>query len=223
MTVQSSLIHDLPGHTVRRLVVSAMYNNVYLITSKATGAQILIDAADDLPAINTLLADAAGDASVTPQLAMIATTHQHWDHVRALADLVADSGAPTAAGTADIAGIDAEAGVLVTRALEHGDTLAVDGIVLDIVHLRGHTPGSIAYVLGAAPGEVLIFSGDSLFPGGVGNTEKDPQRFTQLLDDVQERLFAVYADAAHVLPGHGNATTLGAERSSLPEWRERGW
>lgn len=223
MTVQSSLIHDLPGHTVRRLVVSAMYNNVYLITSKATGAQILIDAADDLPAINALRADASGDAAVPPQLTMIATTHQHWDHVRALAALVADSGASTAAGAADIAGIDAEAGVLVTRSLEHGDTLAVDGIELDIVHLRGHTPGSVAYVLSSEPGEVLIFSGDSLFPGGVGNTEKDPQRFTQLLNDVQERLFAVYDDAAQVLPGHGNPTTLGAERSSVPEWRERGW
>lgn len=228
MTVQSSLIHDLPGHTVRRVVVSAMYNNVYLITAKATGAQLLIDAADDLPAINGLLAEAANDATAPTHLAMIAITHQHWDHVRALNDLVAESGAPTAAGAADVAGIDAEAGVLVTRALNHGDTLEVAGIVLEIVHLRGHTPGSIAYVLNSASSdgtaaETLIFSGDSLFPGGVGNTEKDAARFTQLLDDVQDRLFAVYGDAAHVLPGHGNATSLGAERPALPQWRERGW
>ncbi|ALV44931.1 Zn-dependent hydrolase [Arthrobacter alpinus] len=229
MTVQSSLIHDLSAHTVRRLVVSAMYNNVYLITSKTTGAQILIDAAEDLPAINVLLADAADDAIVPTKLAMIATTHQHWDHVRALAALAGQSGAPTAAGADDIAGIDAEAGVLIGHALHNAGTLEVPGIELATIHLRGHTPGSMAYVLRedtvqeAGNGKTLIFSGDSLFPGGVGNTDKDPKRFTQLLDDVQERLFAAYGDEAIVLPGHGDATTLGAERPSLPEWRERGW
>lgn len=232
MTVQSSLIHDLPAHTVRRAVVSAMYNNVYLVTSKSTGAQILIDAADDLPAINSLLADAEvdTDAHAPTKLAMIATTHQHWDHVRALAALVAESGAPTAAGADDIAGIDAEAGVLVGQALHDGGTLAVPGIELATIHLRGHTPGSIAYVLQDSPeqdaaitGNTLIFSGDSLFPGGVGNTEKDPERFAQLLDDVEDRLFAVYGDESIVLPGHGDATTLGAERPALPQWRERGW
>ncbi|WP_288025941.1 MBL fold metallo-hydrolase, partial [Arthrobacter sp.] len=95
-------------------------------------------------------------------------------------------------------------------------------ISLHAVHLRGHTPGSIAYVL-TDGGTTLIFSGDSLFPGGVGNTENDPERFTALLDDVEERLFGAYPDDAVVLPGHGDATTLGAERPSLPEWRGRGW
>ncbi|MHA7304697.1 MBL fold metallo-hydrolase [Arthrobacter sp. TMN-49] len=226
MTLDSTLIHDLPQHTVRCAVVSAMANNVYLITAKATGAQILIDAADDLPAINALLDDGAADSSAPTFVAMIATTHQHWDHVRALAALVAQTGAATAAGADDVAGIAAECGVDTDRALGDGDTMAVDGIELTTVHLRGHTPGSIAYVLHGgselAPC-TLIFSGDSLFPGGVGNTEQDPQRFTQLLDDVQERLFDSYGDDAVVLPGHGDATTLGAERASLPVWRERGW
>ncbi|MFQ4148780.1 MBL fold metallo-hydrolase [Arthrobacter sp. LAPM80] len=223
MTVDPSLVVDLPGHTVRRAVVSGMYNNVYLITSKATGVQVLIDAADDLPAINELFETAGGDAAVPPSIAMIATTHQHWDHIRALAALTGQTGAPTAAGAEDVAGIDAGAGVLANQALDHGDTLNVDGITLACVHLRGHTPGSIAYVLESGTGPAVIFSGDSLFPGGVGNTEKDPERFTQLLDDVEERLFRVYADDTLVLPGHGDATTLGAERPSLPQWRERGW
>ena len=96
MTADTSLLHDLPAHTVRRAVVSAMANNVYLITSKTTGAQILIDAADDLPAINALLQDAANDADVPALLAMIATTHQHWDHVRALSALCAQTGVATA-------------------------------------------------------------------------------------------------------------------------------
>jgi|SRR6185312_383336 len=222
MSHDSSLIHNLPGHTVRRAVVSQMQNNVYLITSKATGAQLLIDAADDLPAINALIADAAGDAPVPTRLALVATTHQHWDHVRALAALKAQAGVPTAAGADDTAGIEAECGVATEQPLHHGGTVSVDGIELGTVHLRGHTPGSIAYVL-EFDGGTLIFSGDSLFPGGVGNTGQDPARFTQLLDDVEARLFGVYGDNAVVLPGHGGPTTLGAERPQLPEWRERGW
>lgn len=207
---------------MRRTVVSAMANNVYLITAKATGAQILIDAADDLPAINALLADAANDAQTATQLATIATTHRHWDHVRALAALVEQTGADTAAGADDAAGIVEECAVATSRPLHHGDVLEVEGIELTAVHLRGHTPGSMAYVLDSGGG-TLIFSGDSLFPGGVGNTGKDPERFASLLGDAQERLFNQYGDAAHVLPGHGDATTLGAERPALPEWRKRGW
>lgn len=224
MTVESSLLYDLPAYTVRRNVVSVMANNVYLITAKGTGAQILIDAADDLPSIKELLKDATGDAEVPTSLAMIATTHQHWDHVRALAGLVSHSGVPTAAGTDDIPGIAKESGVAIDLALVHDGTLSVAGIELVAVHLRGHTPGSIAYVLqpgsDAAP---IIFSGDSLFPGGVGNTQDDPARFTSLVNDVEERLFNVYPDNAVVLPGHGDGTTIGAERPSLPQWRERGW
>ena len=224
MTVDSSLLYDLPAHTVRRTVVSAMANNVYLITAKATGAQILIDAADDLPAIKALLGDAAGDADVPTALAMIATTHQHWDHVRALSELVSQTDIPTAAGADDVPGIAEESGVAIDLSLVHGGTLSVAGIELATVHLRGHTPGSIAYVLQSGPKSApIIFSGDSLFPGGVGNTQEDPARFTSLLNDVEARLFNVYPDNAIVLPGHGDGTTLGAERPALPQWRERGW
>ncbi len=224
MTSNFSLLHDLPQHTVRRAVVSGMANNVYLITAKATGAQILIDAADDLPAIKDLLSDAAKDATVPTTLSTIATTHSHWDHVRALAGLVELTKVSTAAGTADVAAIEQECAVATDRPLEHGDTVQVDGIELLAVHLRGHTPGSMAYVLPSdMEGETLIFSGDSLFPGGVGNTGNDPERFTRLLNDVQERLFNVYGDATQVLPGHGDPTTLGVERPALSAWRARGW
>lgn len=222
MSAESTLIHDLPGLTVRRAVVSAMANNVYLITAKSTGAQLLIDAADDLDAIQSLLKSASGDSAQTPRLELIATTHQHWDHVRALNALVAQSSAPTVAGAEDVAGIAAESGVNVTRALQHGDTVSVPGIELKAVHLRGHTPGSMAYVL-ESPAQTVIFSGDSLFPGGVGNTDKDPARFTSLLNDVTMRLFGVYPDDAVVLPGHGDETTLGTERPHLADWRQRGW
>ena len=222
MTDDPSLIHELATVTIRRTVVSAMGNNVYLITHRQTGAQVLIDAADDAPAINRMLRAAAGDAEADTSLKLVATTHRHWDHVRVLAEIAGQAGVPTAAGRDDAAGIEAETGVAASRLLEHGEVLEAGGITLNTVHLRGHTPGSIAYVLSDG-GTTLIFSGDSLFPGGVGNTEKDPQRFTSLLNDVEERLFGAYSDDAVVLPGHGDPTTLGAERASLPQWRERGW
>ncbi len=214
-----SLQYDLPALTIRRISVSEMDNNVYLLTAKASGEQVLIDAADDLSAIQQLLADAAVDTAATPRLALIATTHQHWDHVRALKELAAATGAPTAAGTDDADALP----VPVDRRLGHGDRVAVDGFELAAVHLRGHTPGSIAFVYQDPEGPAHIFSGDSLFPGGVGNTQKDPERFNQLLSDVTERLFGTYPDTAVVHPGHGKPTTLGAERPHLEEWRARGW
>lgn len=214
-----SLIYDLPAVTIRRISVSEMDNNVYLLTAKDSGEQVLIDAADDLPAIQQLLADAAADTPAALRLGLIATTHQHWDHVRALPELVAATGAPTAAGADDADALP----VPVDRRLEHGDTVAVAGFSLEAVHLRGHTPGSIAFVYRDQDGPPHIFSGDSLFPGGVGNTQQDPERFNSLLSDVTERLFGTYPDAAVVHPGHGKPTTLGAERPHLDEWRARGW
>ncbi|GAA4024743.1 MBL fold metallo-hydrolase [Arthrobacter methylotrophus] len=214
-----SLIHSLRDITVRRISVSEMNNNVYLLTAKGSGAQILIDAADDLPAIQQMIGASAADTTATPRLALIATTHQHWDHVRALPGLVEVTGAKTSAGADDADALP----VPVDVPLRHGDVGNFDGFDITAVHLRGHTPGSIAYVYQDPEGPTHIFSGDSLFPGGVGNTQNDAARFTSLLNDVTERLFEVYPDDTVVHPGHGDPTTLGAERPHLAEWRERGW
>lgn len=214
-----TLIHNLQDITIRRISVSEMDNNVYLLTAKESGAQLLIDAADDLPAIQALLQDAAADTAATPKLELIATTHQHWDHVRALPALVEATGVRTAAGTDDAPELPVEVDVR----LDHGDAVTLDGFGLTAVHLRGHTPGSVALVYQDPDGPAHIFSGDSLFPGGVGNTQKDPGRFDRLITDVSERLFDVYPDDTVVHPGHGQPTTLGAERPHLQEWRARGW
>ncbi len=214
-----SLIHSLRDITIRRISVSEMNNNVYLLTAKASGAQLLIDAADDLPAIQQMIEDAAADTTAAPALALIATTHQHWDHVRALPGLVEATGAKTSAGVDDAGALP----VPVDVQLHHGDVGNFDGFDITAVHLRGHTPGSIAYVYLDPEGPAHIFSGDSLFPGGVGNTQGDAARFTSLLDDVTERLFEAYPDDTVVHPGHGDPTTLGAERPHLAEWRQRGW
>lgn len=223
MSTSNTMLHDLAEVTIRSASVSAMDNNAYLLTHKQTGAQVLIDAADDAPALRRLLASAADDAPTGPKLALIATTHQHWDHIRALAELAGESGVRTAAGAADAEGIREQVGVDIAVTLNHGDVGNFEGFDLEAVHLRGHTPGSIAYVYRDPQGPVHIFSGDSLFPGGLGNTDQDPERFASLYDDVEARLFGVFDDDALVHPGHGQGTTLGAERPHLAEWKARGW
>jgi len=220
--MSETLIATTPAVTIRRIAVSDMDNNVYLLTSRISGRQILIDAAADAPAIMGLLDEAAGDGP-EPGVGLIVTTHRHGDHTGALAEMARHTKARLVAGRDDAVVITIQTGVDVTWLVDHGDTIGVDGITLDIIALRGHTPGSIALAY-AEPGEpVHIFSGDSLFPGGVGNTGDDPVRFTSLMADVEARLFGEYGDDAVVHPGHGSPTTLGAERPHLAEWRARGW
>src|SRR5450759_471058 len=205
---------DLTRLTIRKASVGAMANNVYLLTCAGTGAQLLIDAAEDPPRIMSLLREGSGG------LDAIVTTHQHWDHHRALAQVV-ESTKPvtTASGAADADAMP----VIPTRRLSHGDTLRFGDITLSVIHLRGHTPGSVALAYDDPQGHTHLWTGDSLFPGGVGNVEKDPERFASLLGDVQTRILDVYDDDTWVYPGHGADTTLGTERPHLQEWRERGW
>lgn len=207
---------ELPGATLRTASVSDQDNMAYLLTCAETGAQLLIDAADR-PA--DLLSMVRAGADGQTRLDHLLTTHQHWDHHRALADVAAVTGATTSAGVLDAADLP----ITVDRTLSHGDRLEVGAMVFDVIHLRGHTPGSVALAFTDAQGGVHLFTGDSLFPGGVGNTWNDPDRFASLIDDVERRLFERFPDEAKVYPGHGAGTTLGVERPHLGEWRERGW
>ncbi|BBY53647.1 MBL fold metallo-hydrolase [Mycobacterium koreense] len=204
----------LPGATIIKASVGPMDNNAYLVTCTATGKTLLIDAANDAEFLGQLVAEHA------PTVALIVTTHQHFDHWQALEALAQATGAPTAAHQ-----IDAEPlPVTPDHFLADGDRITVGELVFDVIHLRGHTPGSVALaVSGPAVGGVTqLFTGDCLFPGGVGKTW-EPGAFTQLLTDVQTQLFDVYPDSTVVYPGHGDDTTLGAERPHLGEWRDRGW
>lgn len=230
MTETGTLHASTPLITVRSIAVSEMSNNVYLLTHRQSGAQILIDAADDFPSIKKF-AEAALSADSPAQvgqpgsgvLALI-TTHAHWDHIRALPDTVAEWAPATYCGSADADAIAEQEGTRVEHLLGGGERLNLAGIELEVISMRGHTPGSITIAYqdpcGALP--TLLFTGDSLFPGGVGKTWA-PEDFVQLFADVSERIFSRYDDAAVVLPGHGATTTLGAERPHLPEWEERGW
>lgn len=210
-----SAVWRLAEVEIRKASVSAQDNNAYLVTDGASGARLLIDAADDEDRLTALLAE----PEPAGELAGICTTHQHWDHHRALPSMVERTGATTYAGAADAP----ELPVVVDRPLQHGDVIAVGAQRLEVIGLRGHTPGSIALAWqDSHSGVVHIFSGDSLFPGGVGKTTS-PQDFTSLIDDVENRIFSVYGDDTVIYPGHGDNTTLGAERPQLTQWRERGW
>ena len=206
-------IRELAHLTIRKMAVSQMHNNVYLLTCRATGEQLLVDAADEGERIRELVA--AGGSG----LAQLVTTHQHWDHVRALEETAQTFSPTTQAGEDDADALPLAPDVR----LQHGDTVRFGEITLDVVHLRGHTPGSVALAYDDPQAHTHLFTGDSLFPGGVGNTKMEGQSFDALFADVTQRVFDVYDDDTWVYPGHGSDTTLGAERPHLDEWRERGW
>lgn len=198
---------------IRKVSVGTFDNNCYLLTCRRTGEQVLIDAATDGPRLLELIGEGSG------RLDALITTHRHPDHVRALQAVAESTGVRTYAGADDADALPLPPDVR----LSHGDVVSVGDVTLEVVHLRGHTPGSIALGYRPAGGAAHLFTGDSLFPGGVGNTDKDPARFAQLIDDVDERIFGQYDDDTWVYPGHGADTTLGAERPHLAEWRARGW
>jgi glyoxylase-like metal-dependent hydrolase (beta-lactamase superfamily II) len=204
----------LPGATILKASVGPMDNNAYLVTCSATGETLLIDAANDAEVLIDLVRQYA------PKVSLIVTSHQHFDHWQALASVAAATGAPTAANEIDAGPLP----VKPDRLLADGDTVQIGELTFNVIHLRGHTPGSIALALdGPATGGVTqLFTGDCLFPGGVGKTWQ-PGEFAQLLDDVTSRVFDVYDDSTVIYPGHGDDTVLGTERPHLEEWRERGW
>ncbi|MDP3712282.1 MAG: MBL fold metallo-hydrolase [Mycobacteriales bacterium] len=201
-------VRELGGLTITKVATNPFNNNCYLLRAPG-GETLLVDASGDADR----LLEALGDG----RLVGIVETHGHWDHQQALVEVVETTGAPVLATAADAADLP----VPVDRVLADGDAVEVGDARLTAITLVGHTPGSVALYYAEDGGH--LFSGDSLFPGGVGNTEKDPLRFASLLGDVETKLFGALPDTTWVYAGHGSDTTLGAERPSLPEWRARGW
>jgi len=204
-------VRDLTHLTISKLEVGPHSNNAYLLRCNATGAQLLIDAANDA----AVLLDLAGHDG----LAAVITTHGHADHWHALADVVSTTGARSIAH-------DQDAGYLpvpTDERVSHGDKISFGEIELRAIHLVGHTYGSIALLYDDPTGPPHLFTGDSLFPGGVGRTWDEPARFASLYSDVVAKIFEVLPDETWVYPGHGGDTTLGAERPHLTEWQARGW
>jgi len=207
---------ELSHLVITKLAVDEkMSNNCYLLRCRATDEQVLIDAADDAP---TLLAT-LGSGRTTKVL----TTHQHWDHHRALKDVVAATGAVTVAGEPDSDAITEQTDVPIDDRVVQGDTVEFGDIRLQVIHIVGHTPGSVCFLYDDPDGTPHLWTGDSLFPGGVGNTFGDADAFVSLVNDVESKIFGTLPDETWFYPGHGNDSTLGVERPHLQEWRERAW
>ena len=212
-------VRELAHLTITKVAVDAkMSNNCYLLTCADTGERLLVDAADEPATLLPLVGDG---------LATVVTTHQHWDHHRALAAVVEATGAAVVAGEPDADAITEQTGVAVTRRVVQGDTVTVGSCTLEVIAIAGHTPGSVAllYVDPSEGGHPHLFTGDCLFPGGVGGTFGDDKAalFEQLLGEVETKVFDRLPDDTWFYPGHGNDSTLGVERPHLGEWRERGY
>jgi glyoxylase-like metal-dependent hydrolase (beta-lactamase superfamily II) len=207
---------ELPGLVITKVAVGRFDNNAYLLRCTETGELLLVDAAAEP---DRLLAEIEGAGG---RLARIVTTHQHGDHWQALEPVAKATGAPVSAHPLDAGALP----VPVEAPVEDGDVVRFGAVELSVIHLAGHTPGGVALLYdagGSLAGSPHLFTGDSLFPGGVGNTRKDPKAFAQLIDDVERKVFDRLPDETWFYPGHGKDSTLGAERPHLGEWRERGW
>jgi glyoxylase-like metal-dependent hydrolase (beta-lactamase superfamily II) len=202
-------VRDLPALTISKLSVGPMDNNAYLLRCKETGVQLLVDAANDAPALLDLIGSAG--------LSTVVTTHQHGDHWQALLAVLKATGATSVSHAADADGIPD-----VDETVADGGTVQVGDVTLEVIHLVGHTPGSICLLYRDPSGFPHLFTGDSLFPGGPGRTT-NPKDFGSLMDDLEAKVFGQLPDDTWFYPGHGNDSTLGKERPSIPEWRARGW
>jgi glyoxylase-like metal-dependent hydrolase (beta-lactamase superfamily II) len=191
---------------VHKTVVGPMDNNVFVVRCRATGDAVLIDAANEHEMLLPL-ASSLGVRSVIE-------THGHWDHIQAV-PAMRDAGYSVAVTAADAAMLPSY-----DEVIDDDSVITVGRLRLRSICTPGHTPGSVCFQLEGKP---LLFSGDTLFPGGVGNTTFPGGDFPTIIQSVSARLFETLPADMIVLPGHGDGTTIGAERPHIDEWVERGW
>jgi glyoxylase-like metal-dependent hydrolase (beta-lactamase superfamily II) len=197
------------GLTMTKVAVGPMDNNAYFLRCSDSGAVGLIDAAHSADVLLGILDN--------QRLQRIVTTHQHQDHWAALPEMIAATGAPVAVHPEDAEPLP----VTGFEPLVEGDEVIIGNCRLQVLHLVGHTPGSIALIWDG-PERTHLFTGDSLFPGGHGLTTS-PENHLTLMDDLEAKVFGVLPDDTWFYPGHGGDSTLGVERPHLGEWRDRGW
>jgi glyoxylase-like metal-dependent hydrolase (beta-lactamase superfamily II) len=202
-------VRKLPDLVITKVSVGPMDNNAYLLRCRHTGDQVLIDAANEPQRLLSLVGDTG--------LSTVVTTHRHGDHWQGLAGVVEATGARSLAHRADADELPVH-----SEPVEEGTVIPVGDCGLEVIHVVGHTPGSIALLYRDPAGAPHLFTGDSLFPGGPGGTT-DPQNFTSLMDDLETKIFGRLPDDTWFYPGHGADSTLGAERPAIPVWRARGW
>lgn len=191
---------------VHRFVVGPIDNNVYVVRCRRTGVAALIDAANEHDRL-LRVATRLGVASVLE-------THGHWDHIGAV-EAVREAGIDVWVRTEDAHLLPSYDHVLDDDVVHH-----VGNLRLRTLHTPGHTPGSICFALENTP---LLFTGDTLFPGGPGNTTFEGGNFATIITSIEERVFRVYGDTTTIWPGHGAPSSVGVERPHLDEWVDRGW
>lgn len=203
--MSGTLIYEDALAEVHMVVVGSYDNNVYVVRCKETGEGMLVDAANEHEKLLELCK--------ALDVRRVVETHGHWDHIQAV-PAVRDAGYRVAVTAAD-------AGMLPSYddILEDESVLEVGRLRLDTIATPGHTPGSMCFQVRGTP---LLLTGDTLFPGGPGNTSFEHSNFETIMTSLHKRLFT-YGDEMLVLPGHGKSTTLGTERPHLDEWEERGW
>jgi glyoxylase-like metal-dependent hydrolase (beta-lactamase superfamily II) len=190
---------------IDKLVVGPVENNVFVVRCKSTGEALIVDAANE----HELLLEVSQATGVRRVL----TTHGHWDHIQAV-EALRDAGIEV--------GISAEDASM----LPSYDFVIPEDAVVELGDLRlrtilnpGHTRGSMSFLLEGHP---IVFSGDTLFPGGPGNTTFEGGDFSQIIESIDRKLFTLPGDTL-VLPGHGLDTTIASESPHLQEWVDRGW
>ncbi len=191
---------------IHKVVVGPMDNNVYVVRCRQTGDAVLIDAANE----HDLLLEMCSALGVRTVL----ETHGHWDHIQAIPE-VRNAGYDVGVTAEDAAMLDAY-----DYLLEDESVIEVGRLRLHCIHTPGHTPGSMSFRLEGSP---ILFSGDTLFPGGPGATGFEGGDFDTIIKSIDRRIFAPLSADTMVLPGHGDQTTIGTETPHLQEWIDRGW
>ena len=191
---------------IHKVVVGPMDNNVYVLRCKQTGEAVLLDAANE----HEKLLELCRRLGVREVL----ETHGHWDHIQAVPE-VRDAGYQVG-----ITAADAEMLPSYDFVLEDGAVIEVGRLRLHTIATPGHTPGSMSFLVEGSP---VLFSGDTLFPGGPGATKFAGGDFTTIIRSIEDRLFSALPADTLVLPGHGTDTTIGSESPHLQEWIDRGW
>lgn len=192
---------------IHRLVVGPVANNVFVVRCTETGDAVLIDAANE----HEQLLELAQRLGVR----RILETHGHWDHIQAI-PAMREAGYEVGVTSKD-APMLKDVGYDVF--IDDAEIIEVGRLRLRAIHNPGHTPGSVSFQVEGAP---ILFSGDTLFPGGPGATKYDGGDFATIIDSIDNKLFTLPAETI-VMPGHGDDTTIGAERPHLHEWVTRGW
>lgn len=188
---------------VRKIEIGAMENNTYVLEDPATHEALLVDGCFE--------PDKIIDGCAGADVVAIVQTHGHFDHVQALPALKERLDVPIYAHPGE------DYPVPIDKPLGDGDTIGFGTKEVRVMHTPGHTPGGICLYI-----DGHLVSGDTLFPGGPGNTWGDPKAFATIIDSVRDKLF-VLPDDTRVYPGHGADTTIGTEKPRLQEWIERGW